>query len=892
MKPLFLPVLLLLATACDRSIAITDAAAHWVDATTLVWASPEADSYLLRAGTLRFPLTRLDGLSDSLAARYPHLAGWPVYRVEADRAMLDAAVQESIIASALDRSGKVISSSRVQFSGLLDHLYAFDGPLGPRYDADSIRVSVWAPTARTLRLNLFDADKIPVRAITGLKNHPAPGVWTFALSREADRAFYRFELTVHHYRNNRVNTLTVTDPYSVSLSTDGLFSQLADLADDPSLKPDGWDDLRKPLPRPVDITLYEAHMRDLSVLDTGVPSAHKGTYLALTHQESDVVRHLRRLVDAGLTHLHLLPINDIGSVPENPDDQADIRSKWAEFEEAVRANPATRIVSDWLATPDRANGPATRDAFNWGYDPVHFNVPEGSYSTDPDGPARIREVREMVMALDAIGLKVVIDVVYNHTYEDGMSRYSVLDQIVPGYYHRYDPVSGAVETSTCCYNTAAENRMMARLIHDSVELWATRYKIDAFRFDLMGHHPKPVMEELQQRLSRLTLDEHGVDGSRIYLYGEGWDFGEVAGNRLFEQATQFNMGGTGIGNFNDRLRDAIRGGNFTDRGRFQGFANGQYLFPNEDADPDPDKRKAALLEAADRIRVGLAGNLSSYPYRNRFGDVVEGGNERIGYTRLPQEAIQYVDKHDNETLWDNTQTKLPRDMGMDERVKVHVLSQAFINYSQGVPFHHMGTDILRSKSLDRNSYDSGDWYNAVDFTLRRHGWGRGLPPAWDNRDRWEAIAAFLVQPTIAVQASHLRTAHEGFLEQLRIRYSTPLFRLETADEVHRRVAFRNTGPEQEPGLIILTISDAACGGADLDRTLDGVVVVFNASRSQIVVEAPVAGLLTHPQYTGAATAVGSRLTVPGLEAAVFVRKQSGPRGRFPCNTYSTALSYR
>jgi pullulanase len=391
------------------------------------------------------------------------------------------------------------------------------------------------------------------------------------------------------------------------------------------------------------------------------------------------------------------------------------------------------------------------------------------------------------------------------------------------------------------------------------------------------------MQELTRRLSRLTLEEHGVDGRRIYIYGEGWDFGEVAGNRLFEQATQFNMGGTGIGNFNDRLRDAIRGGNFTDRGRFQGFANGQYLFPNEDAEEDPVKRKAALLEAADRIRVGLAGNLSTYRYRNRFGEVVDGGNERIGYTRLPQESIQYVDKHDNETLWDNTQTKLPRDMGMDDRVKVQVLSQSFINYSQGVPFHHMATDILRSKSLDRNSYDSGDWYNAVDFTMRRHGWGKGLPPIWDNGERWQAIASFLTQPTISVRSGHMRSANEAFRRQLRIRYSTPLFRLESAEDVHRRLAFHNTGTDQIPGLIVMSVSDAGCGGADLDPAHDGLVVVFNAARVPMDVRAPVTGLSLHPEYRGDAAVKGSTLRVPPLEAAVFVKGQQGGRGVFPCN---------
>ncbi|TVQ10187.1 MAG: DUF3372 domain-containing protein, partial [Balneolaceae bacterium] len=517
------------------------------------------------------------------------------------------------------------------------------------------------------------------------------------------------------------------------------------------------------------------------------------------------------------------------------------------FERLAADDPATSEIQKPYYAPGISKGMAAFDGFNWGYDPFHFNAPEGSYSTNPDGVTRIIELREMVKALDEVGLKVVVDVVYNHTYASGLSPFSVLDKVVPGYYHRYDPDSGALETSTCCDNTAAENAMMEKLIIDSVILWAKYYKIDSFRFDLMGHHPRYVMENLLDALAGLTLDKDGVDGPNLYIYGEGWNFGEVADNRIFKQATQFNMGGTGIGNFNDRLRDGVRGGNFTGNGRFQGFANGQYLFPNEDAGGDAgsdngnntsndtgsntgnSQHLAHLLEQADRIRVGMAGNLSTYRYINRHGELVDGGNEMIGYTLLPQESVNYIDKHDNETLWDNTQTKLPLDMDMDARIRVHMLSNAFVTYGQGVPFYQMGSDILRSKSLDRNSYNSGDWFNAVDFTLETHNWGIGLPPGWDNLDRWDEIRGFLTNPNISVNRNHMELAHRLFLEQLQVRYSSPLFRLATADEIHKRVAFHNTGPGQAPGLIVMSISDGACAGEPLDDELDGILVIFNAS---------------------------------------------------------------
>ena len=185
-------------------------------------------------------------------------------------------------------------------------------------------------------------------------------------------------------------------------------------------------------------------------------------------------------------------------------------------------------------------------------------MPEGSYSTNPDGPARIVEFREMVQALNKMGLRVVMDVVYNHTNASGQNPKSVLDRIVPGYYHRLND-SGAVETSTCCSNTASEHNMMEKLMVDSVVTWAKDYKVDGFRFDLMGHHMMSNMLKVRAALDALTLAQDGVDGKSIYMYGEGWNFGEVADNARGVNATQLNLAGTGIGTFNDRSRDAVRG---------------------------------------------------------------------------------------------------------------------------------------------------------------------------------------------------------------------------------------------------------------------------------------------------------------------------------------------
>ena len=212
------------------------------------------------------------------------------------------------------------------------------------------------------------------------------------------------------------------------------------------------------------------------------------------------------------------------------------------------------------------------DGFNWGYDPMAYGVPEGSYASDADTAARILEFRQMVKGLDDLGLRFALDVVYNHTNSSGVFDNSILDKVVPGYYHRRNAATGTVENSTCCDNTATEFKMMEKLMIDTMKRWRDAYKVDAFRFDLMGHHMKRNMLAAAEAM-----------GEDIYIYGEGWDFGEVQGGQRGENASQVNMQGTGIGSFNDRFRDSIRGGGAFDCGyqlTQQGYVNGLFVNDN------------------------------------------------------------------------------------------------------------------------------------------------------------------------------------------------------------------------------------------------------------------------------------------------------------------------
>lgn len=928
----------------ENIVEISGSSAHWVALNRFIWAVPESATrfelhYSFNAeieirsnqilGSNMVELIPGGDLSDQKQDKFRHISGWPIFSIAMNEEDAKLILKAQIITVAFDQDGQILMATHVQTPGVIDDLFYYDGLLGPIYTSNDISVYLWAPTAQHVSLKLYDGEKNLINSVEPDNDMPLDGVWRFRGDRSYDRQYYRFEVTVYHHINNEINQYEVTDPYSVSHSMDSRFSQFADLKNDASLKPAGWDDIRKLLPLPTDITLYETHVRDFSYTDFTVPDHHRGTYMAFTHNGkngshlSDGMAHLSRLADAGLTHLHLLPVNDITTIREDRNQRIELDDPYNRICELIPherflegcetyGTQTIREVFEMLAAQDpitleiqqpynrighheaanRSDGLASYDGFNWGYDPYHFNSVEGSYATNPEGVQRILELREMVKALYEIGLLTVVDVVYNHTSTSGISDRTVLDRVVPGYYMRRDPLTSVVETSTCCQNTAAEFAMMEKLMIDSILLWAEMYKIDSFRFDLMGHHPRYVMENIQSALAELSLEEHGVEGSNIYIYGEGWNFGEVANDRIFDQATQFNMAGTGIGNFNDRQRDAIRGGMFSDWVRNQGFTSGQFLFPNEDVTVTSEEQLARLLDYGDRIRIGMVGNLKTYPYINRNGERVLGGNEGIGYTLMPHESVNYIDKHDNETLWDNTQPKLPMDMSTEDRVRVHMLSNAMLNFGQGVPFYQLGTDILRSKSLDRNSYDSGDWFNQVDYTLSTNNWGIGLPPSWDNQRRWEDMKPHLTNPNIDVKQKHMTLAHSIFLDQIKIRYSSPLFRLEKAEDIHKRVLFHNTGPNQIPGLIAMSISDGSCAGFDLDPNLDAIFVLYNADIKPLVFERDFTGFELHPiQKNGADSVIhnikinNNEVEIPPLSAIVLVRPQHGTQGSFQCNTH-------
>ena len=872
------------------------------------------------------PLRIIGNLPSEVLATHPHLEGY--IALSATDATGAPLLDDDAVATAL--TGQVaiaqyvglpdptetadIGGARldaftgVQTAILLDHLYAdaaTRAELGVTFHDGRPSFALWAPTAQAVTLLTWETGD-PLGSVPEVSGPPrrtpavrtADGRWVVGnhpdqpadadereTSGTADAPIaagcqYLWEVRVYVPSTLQVETNIVTDPYSTALTTDSTRSVAVDLAD-PRLAPERWATTRAPAVRNDSArSIYELHLRDFSAADGTVPPELRGTYRAFTVAGSAGVRHLAELARAGMNTIHLLPTFDIATIPEHRGSQRSPRIP-------VGAHPASADQQAAVAEV------ADDDAYNWGYDPLHWGTPEGSYATEghQDGGARIVEFREMVGALHDLGLQVVLDQVYNHTAACGQDPRSVLDRVVPGYYHRLDAV-GRVTSSTCCANTATENALCERLMVDSVVRWVRWYRVDGFRFDLMGHHPRAVMERVRAALDELTLEADGVDGRSVYLYGEGWNFGEVAGNALFVQATQGQLDGTGIGAFNDRLRDAVHGGGAFDPDHrvFQGFGTGLLTQPSGLDHRSWHEQSADLAHRTDLVRLGLAGNLKDYVMTISDGSVRRGidlihNGAPAAFASHPQENVNYVDAHDNETLYDLLAYKLPQGMPVAERVRMNTVCLATVTLAQSPAFWCAGTELLRSKSLDRDSYNSGDWFNAIDFSGQFNGFGRGLPPASRNESSWAIQGPLLQDDWLRPSPEEIAAARSQALDLLRLRASTPLFSLGSTRLIQDKLTFPGAGFGAPAGVIVMLIDDTR-GGHDVDPELDAVLVVINASGQTLTQPLPelvgrdfrlspiqAEGADEVVRRTGFDRASGT-ISVPARTVAVLVQQQS------------------
>lgn len=776
------------------------------------------------------------GLPAHVIKKFPHIRDYRAFKIST---LSDAKslLKCQLAVATFSSDGKCINASGLQLPGVIDELFSYNGPLGAVFSEAAVSLHLWAPTAQAVHACIYrdpsGGDPLEIVLLEEVN-----GVWSTNGPKSWGGCYYVYEVSVYHPSTLQIEKCYANDPYARGLSSDARRTLLVNLDSD-ALKPEGWDKLSDEKPNVLsfsNISIYELHIRDFSVSDCTVPLDFRGGYLAFTLQDSAGVRHLKKLSDAGISHIHLLPTFQFADV-------VDEKQKW----KCVDTQTLETLPPDSVEQQAQITAIQDEDGYNWGYNPVLWGVPKGSYASNPNGPCRTVEFRKMVQALNRIGLRVVLDVVYNHLHGSGpFDENSVLDKIVPGYYLRRN-TDGCIEHSTCVNNTASEHFMVERLIVDDLLCWAVDYKVDGFRFDLMGHIMKQTMVKAKSALQSLLNEKNGVDGSSIYIYGEGWDFGEVAKNGRGVNASQFNLRGTGIGSFNDRIRDAMLGGSPFGHPLQQGFVTGLLLQPNGHDHGTEEVAKHMLSVSKDHIQVAMAANLKDFVLTNCEGEEVKGSEVStydgvpVGYTLCPTETINYVSAHDNETLFDIVSLKTPIQVSVDERCRINHLATSIIALSQGIPFFHSGDEMLRSKSLDRDSYNSGDWFNRLDFSYNSNNWGVGLPPKGKNEKNWPLIKPRLADPSFKPQKRHILAAVENFSNVLRMRYSSPLFRLRTANSIQERVRFHNTGPSWVPGVIAMSIEDGhegVPGLSQLDPLYSYIVVIINVCPTEISFASP------------------------------------------------------
>jgi pullulanase-type alpha-1,6-glucosidase len=894
-----------------QQVQISQFSAHWITPDTILLAQQNSsDKMTLTLSTEQkeqqlkvktYPLT-LKKNQQEFNEKYPHLSTFNAYSVDISRQEIKELLKTPLVVFSKAKTPLLSKGTYLQTAEVIDALYTSGesdanevSDLGAVISEKNVQFKLWAPTAKSVSVLLFEQDKTPAVPHELLMiEDTQTGIWQVKSDKSLANKYYRYQVEVYHPTSKKIETLITTDPYSLSLSTNSEYSQIIDL-DAPDTMPSGWEMQKdNPVLNPEDNIFYETHIRDFSAHDEALKNKqYRGKYLAFSDLSSHGMRHLKNLQDAGINSIHLLPTFDIGTINEDVKQVIDSNDS---LEHACRVTKIKAVcdiktdkstsISQYLENLPKqskeqqvlVSALRSFDNYNWGYDPFHYTVPEGSYAVNPEGKARIVEFRTMVAQLHNLGFRVIMDVVYNHTHQAGLEPTAVLDKIVPNYYHRLDPITGDVEQSTCCDNTATERVMMEKLMIDSLIVWTRDYKIDGFRFDLMAHQPKSAMLKARAQVQEIDPDN--------YFYGEGWNFGEVANNQQFVQASQLELAGTSIGTFTDRLRDAVRGGAFNATGadirKSQGIGNGLATFPNELQKEDNQQ----YLTSADQLRIGLTGNLANYPLltandETKLGKEIPYGDQPTGYALTPADTINYVSKHDNQSLWDNNQYRIAYHLDTHQRVRMQLQSLSFALFAQGIPFIHMGSELLRSKGFLRDSYDYGDWFNKVDFSKQSNNYNIGLPPAEKDQQNWQIISEVIATNAgkDIVSSTDIEYSSSVFIDWVKIRMSSPLFRLTTADEIINQVKFNNTGSQQNRGLIAMSI-DGSMHKGKIDNDYRQLMIIFNTTDKNQLVPYPNAETFNlHPvqqqsvdQQVKMSMANIDGFTVPPLTTAVFVQE--------------------
>lgn len=488
-----------------------------------------------------------------------------------------------------------------------------------------------SPDVKKVDVVISDNDSDTAQQLVKSMKRVGAGKWKLTVKNDLKGKYYVFSVY------NQAQPDHTPGVFAKAVGVNGKRGAIVDLKD---TDPDGWaDDVRPELKNPCDLIIYEMHHRDFS-MDMSSGIKNKGKFLALT--EPAAISHLRRL---GVNAVHILPSFDFASIDESKPD----------------------VVQ-----------------YNWGYDPLNYNVPEGSYSTNAADPkTRIREFKQMVQALHKAGIRVILDVVYNHTFDINGSNFQ---KAYPDYFFRKNAEGKYSDGSGCGNETASDKELMREFMKESVAYWVNEYHIDGFRFDLMGVHDIETMNEIHDVVAQID--------PTIYIYGEGWSAGSCAYPQdklaIKANARQLN----GIGAFSDEMRDALRG-------PFSDDTKGGFL--------------AGVPGQEESIKFGIAGAIS-HPQI----DMTKVNYSKVPWTNEPSQMVAYVSCHDDMCLTDRLRSSIPY-IGDDELIRLDLLAQTAVLTSQGVPFILSGEEMLRDKKGVHNSFRSPDSINRLDWNnLKRY----------------------------------------------------------------------------------------------------------------------------------------------------------------------------
>ena len=511
--------------------------------------------------------------------------------------------------------------------------------LGVNYTQTNTTVKLWAPTSTTVLFRIYESGQGDDLIEKHFMNRKENGVWELNLDGDRAGKYYTFQSIVSD------DTLQETPgPNAKAVGVNGKRGMIVDLA---TTNPKNWDNDKRPdLDGLENIIIYEIHVRDMTIHESS-GSTNPGTFLGISkngtvNQYGDQTG-LDHLVELGVTHVHILPSFDFSSVDETKLDQPQ---------------------------------------YNWGYDPMNYNVPEGSYSTDPyNASVRIKEFKSMILAMHNNGIRVIMDVVYNHT---GTTDLSVFNQTVPDYYYRHNQDNSWSDAAACGNETASERTMMRKYMIESVKYWANEYHIDGFRFDLMGIHDIETMNMISTELKSFD--------PTLFVYGEGWTAGNSPLPDSLRALKKYTSDLTDIAVFSDDLRDGLKGSVFEVEEK--GFASGK---PG--------------LEAS--IQFGIVASTQHNEINYKLVNYSDAP-----WSPRPIQTINYVSCHDNNTLFDKLILSVP-ETDEEQIIKMHMLSQTIVLTSQGIPFLHAGTDFLRTKNGVENSYNYPDSINQINWD-RKH----------------------------------------------------------------------------------------------------------------------------------------------------------------------------